>query len=200
MTRLVQRLSVAVAAVIVVAGAVEAQERRTPSYRPYIVEVGPARAIGIDRFEEEMQLNSDLRSWVRSYGYPDVAEIQPVTPQYGWAPYEIRAFYLARNQEIAFGRIAFFPTTGGSTMVQGLGLVKYEGDMQRADRQRVEMMPRLCAGGGGNSLDRILAAADRATRAAEIAERESLSAVASAERAEAAVGRLESGFKSSLRK
>jgi hypothetical protein len=199
MTRLAKRLSLVVIMVLASAGVGQASELRTPSYRPYITEVGPPRTLSLEQFEHEVQANSDLRSWVKDYGYPDVAETQEVVPEYGWSDYEVRAYYFDRDQELAFGRIALFPQVVGQSMVDRYGLVKYQGRIQPENRKRVLAAARLCPS-GGTSLDRILAAADRATRAAEVAEKESMRALQAAERAEAVVSRMEAGFQKGLRK
>lgn len=194
------KLSLAVVAILVTANWVGAQTLRTPPYRPYITEVGPPRAIDRVRLDKEMTVNSDLRSWIRDYGYPDVAEIQDVVPEYGWSDYEVRTFYLTRNQELAFGRVAFFPRQGNPSFVGDYGLIKYQGVVQPENRKRLQYAARLIPCGDGGSMDRILAAAERAERASLVAEKESQRAAQAAERAEAAVGRMETGFTKSLRK
>jgi len=200
MTRLAQRFSLAVVAVLVAVTGVGAQGLRTPSYRPYITEVGPPHTINRKQLDKETQVNSDLESWIHDYGYPDVAEIQEVVPEYGWSDYEVRIYYLARNQELAFGRIAFFPRQGDPAFVSNYGLVKFQGSVQPENRKRVQYAARISPCVGGDSLDRILAAAERAERAALVAEKESMRAADAAARAETAVNNMESGFAKSLRK
>jgi hypothetical protein len=200
MTRLAKRLSLVGLGILLTAGWATAGELRTPSYRPYIVEVGPPRTISRQQLDKEMYLNSDLRSWIRNYGYPDVAEIQAVVPEYGWSDYEIRTYYLDRDQELAFGRIAFMPYQGDPGFLDDYGLVKYQGKIQPEGRQRIQSLARIGGCGGDTSLDRILAAAERAERASTMAEKESLRAMQSAEKAEAAASRIETRFNQSLHK
>ena len=201
MTRLA-KLTLTAAMVLGSAGMAAAQGGpRIPEYRPYIAEVGNPRVLTKREFEKELAVNSDLRSWVKNYGYPDVAEIQRVVPEYGWRDYEVRVFYLSYDQELAFGRVAFMPSAGEPSLINDYGLVKYQGKVQPENRKRIQYEARLCGSGGGGSIgDRVIAAADRATRAAEMAEAESLRAAAAAARAESAVGKLETGFTQSLRK
>lgn len=201
MTRFAKALSLAaVGMVLLSATGAKAEQLRTPDYRPYITEVGPPRTINRVRLDKEMQLNSDLASWIRDYGYPDVAEVQDVVPQYGWSDYEIRIFYIDRNQELAFGRVSFFPFIRDRSFVDNYGLIKFQGPLQSENRGRVLASARIGCGNEDNSLDRILAAAERSERAATMAEKAALRAMQSAERAEAAVNRMEVGFTQSLRK
>jgi hypothetical protein len=126
-----------------------APQLRRSSNRPTIVEVGPPRAITMAQLEQEMYWNSDLQSWVEHYGYPDLAEYQEVVPQFGWADYEIRAYYLRRNQEVVFGRVASFPDMVGYPYYPGYpgllehyGLIKYQGPIQQDDLQRLSAARR----------------------------------------------------------
>lgn len=201
MTGITKRLSLAAAMILVSAAwAVAAEPPRTPEYRPYIAEVGAPRTLSRAQFEREVAVNSDLRSWVRNYGFPDVAEYQRVVPEYGWSDYEIRVFYFDYNMELAFGRVAFFPSMTSSALTADYGLVKYQGRIEPENLERVRHAPRVCGSGGSGSLERLLAAAERAERAAMIAEREGLRAAQSAQRAEAAVGRMDAGFRQRLSK
>lgn len=205
MTRVTKRLVSTAAALLLagsaVVGSAAAADLREPEYRPYIAEVGPPKALTRAQFDKEVVVNSDLRSWVRNYGYPDVAEYQRVVPEYGWSDYEIRLYYFERDQELAFGRVAFSPYAAPGPMIGDIGLTKYQGRIQSENLERVSRAPRLCGGGrDSGALDRLLAAADRAAAAAELAEKESLRALQSAERAEAAVGRMDAGFRTGLRK
>jgi hypothetical protein len=199
MITLAKRFSFIVAAIVAGAGVAGAQDLRTPPYRPYITEVGSPRVIDRARFDREVAVNTDLRSWVQNYGYPDVAEIQTVVPQFGWSDYEVRTYYFDRNQELAFGRVSFFPAQVDEGWIQDYGLIKYQGALQPENRQRVQYAARLC-GSRGSPLDRVLAAAERAERASTLAERESLRALQAAERAQSAASRLESGFSRTLHK
>ena len=174
--------------------------RRRPEYRPYIMEVGAPRVLTRAQFTREIYMNTDLQSWVRNYGFPDVAEYQRVVPEYGWADYEIRVYYFDYDLELAFGRVKFMPAVTSHDLVDDYGLVKYEGRINPSNLQRVRHAPRLCGSTTGTSADRIIAAADRATAAAEAAEREALRAADAAQRAEGAVGRMDAGFREGLRK
>lgn len=201
MTRLAKRIALAAAIVAASAGVAKAEmDLDTPEYRPYITEVGKPIVLNLTQFRREVAVNSDLKSWIRNYGYPDVAEIQRVVPEYGWADYEVRIYYFAYDIELAFGRVAFMPAVTDPDVIDDYGLVKFQGRMQPENRKRVQYEARLCGSGKGSSADRIIAAADRATRAAELAEKESVRAMQAAERAESAVNRMDAGFRQGLRK
>src|SRR5262249_32144424 len=124
--------------------------RRSPN-RPTIVEVGPPHPITMAQLEQEMYWNSDLQSWVKYYGYPDLAEYQEVVPQFGWADYEIRTYYFRRNQELVFGRVVSFPYAdmvgypyypGYPGMLAHYGLIKFQGPIPQADLQRLSAARR----------------------------------------------------------
>lgn len=105
--------------------------RVTPSYRPYIVEVGDPTPLGPRSLEAETKRNSDLQSYIRFYGWPDYAEIQEIEPTIPWDSYEVRLFYLRRDRELAFGRAYISP------YVNDLGLIKYDAIMDPATRDRI---------------------------------------------------------------
>lgn len=151
MIRLAKQFSLPAAVLLawVVPGA--AAELRSSPLRPNVVEVGAPRALTRLQLEQEMYWNSDLRGWVLYYGYPDVAEYQEVVPQFGWAAYEIHAYYLRRNQEIVFARVASFPYAGlfgypsylgYPAMLPDYGLIKFQGTIDQEDLQRLSARPR----------------------------------------------------------
>jgi len=106
-------------------------ERVTPANRPYIVEVGGPRPLSSRGLDREMKLDSDLEAYLRHYGWPDYAEVQEIEPNPPWAAYEVRVYYLKRNIELAFGRAFVSPS------VSNLGVVKYQGLMDQATRDRI---------------------------------------------------------------
>ncbi|GIW41621.1 MAG: hypothetical protein KatS3mg076_2198 [Candidatus Binatia bacterium] len=179
--------------VLVVASSAEASElrRETPESRPYIVEIGEPEPIDEGRLAEEVQRNSDLRDYVRFYGYPDYAEVQEILPDPPWAPYEVRLHYLDRDETLAFGRVYVSPD------ITDFGLLKYRGALSDADRERLARSRRPFE---GDALSRALAAAERAARAAEEAESRSLAAQRAADRAARAAESMEHEFLKELRK
>lgn len=151
MTRFAKQLTWTMAVLLATAASGAAAELRASPSRPGIVEVGPPRALSTIQLEHEMSWNSDMRSWVLFYGYPDVAEYQAVLPQYGWAAYEIHTYYLARNQEVVFGRVAPFALDalpgypgyhGYPGMLAHHGLIKHQGAIDQADLQRLSASAR----------------------------------------------------------
>lgn len=173
-------------------------ERVTPANRPYIVEVGgprPLSSLGLDR---EMKLDSDLNEYIRHYGWPDYAEVQEIEPNPPWAGYEVRVYYLKRSVELAFGRAFISPS------VTNLGVVKYQGLMDQATRDRIVALAtppqtfaqqrapveiRAVAAPAAAPEDeiemlvrRVETAADRASAAADRAAESSQAATAAADR------------------
>lgn len=164
--------------------------RETPVDRPYIVEVGNPSVIDADRLAQEMKINRDLADHITYYGAPDLAETQEIDPEWPWASYEVRLFYLRYNQKLAFGLSTISPS-------EDYGLQKYMGLMSAAERERVASLMGM---GGGDVYSRIEAAAERAARAAELAAADSRSAAEAAERAEGVATRMEADFHQQLRK
>jgi len=105
--------------------------RVTPPNRPYIVEIGDPQPIGPRALQKEEKINSDLRRYIDFYGWPDYAEIQEIEPNIPWDAYEVRCFYLRRDREIAFGRAYISP------VVTDLGIIKYQGRIDPATRDRI---------------------------------------------------------------
>lgn len=165
--------------------------RITPGDRPYIVEIGSPKVIDRDRLDDEMALNPDLCEQVNFYGYPDVAEIQRVAPDWPWADYEVRLFYLDSNQKMAFGRTFIAPSLN-------YGLEKYKGPMSPSERSRIASLAKPHP--GGDVYARAANAAERAAQAAERAATQSEAAAKAAERSEAVANKMESSFKQQLRK
>lgn len=89
--------------------------------RPGILEVGEPMLISRDGLRREMDRNSALKDYIETYGWPDYAEVQQMVVQEPLAPYEVRVYYLRRNQEFAFVRVNVAPS------VVNFGVRKYEG-------------------------------------------------------------------------
>ncbi len=89
--------------------------------RPGIYEVGEPFSISRSTLAQELRRNDELRLYVNQYGWPDYAEIQEVLPQWPWADYEVRLYYLDRELALAFGRVFLsseFPNYGMKKSLQ----------------------------------------------------------------------------------
>lgn len=90
------------------AGVAAADLRRAVG-RPELIEVGEPSLISHDLLRQEMERNVSLREYIELYGWPDYAEIQEVKVPEPLAPYEVRLYYLRRNQELAYSRVFVSP-------------------------------------------------------------------------------------------
>jgi hypothetical protein len=124
---------VAVLALVVAVGgsAVTSAQLRPAANRADVIEVGEPIIISRDVLKLEMQRNIELREYVELYGWPEYAEVQEVQVQEPFAPYEVRLYYLRRDQYLAFGRVHVAPS------VYDYGVVKYEGAISEADLNRL---------------------------------------------------------------
>jgi hypothetical protein len=234
---------------------------RPAKNRPDIIEVGDPVTVGRPELSREMELNSSLREYVELYGWPDYVEVQEVTVQEPWAAYEVRLFYLRRDEYLVFGRVHVAPsiedygarkytgaidsdtldrlltasppppavephTTGANTQFEAPPEVMAEVEPQAEPVHPVDAAPAAAAEvapvipanppiaadapaepsatahervPGSPDLSHIVArmeaAADRATLAAEEAERASLAANASADRATTVLDRVSSEYR-----
>ena len=183
---------VAAGLVAVSVAGVSAEESQLawPEHRPYITEVGKSQPIDQRRLQREMAINQDLRKHIDDYGYPEAAEIQEIVPDWPWAAYEVRLYYLRYDQELAYGQTLAAPSIE-------YGLEKYSGPIRPEDRRRLASRVPL---GDNDVYARVAAAAERAARAAERAEADSRSAAQAAERTESVIGKMEVDFHRQLRK
>jgi len=182
--------------------------RERPARRPYIVEVGQPYAIGVQKLQYEVDHISALKVYVEEYGYPDYAEIQEISPEWPWAPYEVRVYYMAWNLEVDFGPVFVSEAT------PNLGMLKFSGDITAEKRHEIEVVlqareapppppppaeaqavqppPPTTGGGLTESLvARIEAAAERAAQAADRAAQDSEAAARAAERTVNIVDKME---------
>jgi hypothetical protein len=182
--------------------------RERTERRPYIVEVGQPYAIGVQRLQHEANHISELKVYVRDYGYPDYAEIQEVLPEWPWEPYEVRLYYMRRNLEVDFSPVSL------SEAAPDFGLLTSRGDITPEKRHEIEVVlqareappappvvapaqaaqepPPPSEGGLTEALvARIEAAAERAAQAADRAAQDSEAAARAAERTANMVGKME---------
>ena len=124
---------VAVLALVVAVGgsAMAGAQLRPAANRADVIEIGEPIIISRDVLKLEMQRNIELREYVELYGWPEYAEVQEVQVQEPFAPYEIRLYYLRRDQYLAFGRVHVAPS------LYDYGVVKYEGSISEADLNRL---------------------------------------------------------------
>lgn len=103
---------------------------RPAKERQDITEVGDPVLVGRNVLGREMRVNGSLRDYIELYGWPDYAEIQEITVSDPWAAYEVRVYYLRRNQYLVFGRVHVAPS------VDDYGVRKYDGkiDPETLDR------------------------------------------------------------------
>ena len=191
------------------AGAATGEVRRDrPARRPYIVEVGQPYAIGVQKLQYEVDHISALKVYVEEYGYPDYAEIQEISPEWPWEPYEARLYYMERNIEVDFGPVSMSEAT------PNFGMLKFSGDITAEKRHEIEVVlqareapppppppaeaqavqppPPTTGGGLTESLvARIEAAAERAAQAADRAAQDSEAAARAAERTVNIVDKME---------
>lgn len=144
----VTRTLLAVAVVVAVGWSVppaEAQLRRS-AVRPDIVEIGPPISIDRETLQKEARRNQALAEHLRLYGYPDYAEVQEIDVQEPFATYEVRIYYLRRNQQLAFGRVHVSPE------FTRFGMVKYDGPIDPVTRARLlEVRPEEAKSAGSES-------------------------------------------------
>lgn len=199
-------LTAAIALIVVASGAAFSDVRRErPPRRPYIVEIGQPYAINTQALQQEVVHISELRSYISRLGYPDYAEIQEITPEWPWVPYEVRLYYLDRNLEAAFGGVVLSPAA------PNFGVMKFHDAMTPEKRHEIELVlqaratpapPRpLAATLRGEAqqpaaermealVSRVEAAAERAAQAADRAAVESEAAVRAADRTVATVQKM----------
>jgi len=166
--------------------------------RPYIVEIGYPYAISARRLDYEIAHLSELQGYVQSFGYPNYAEIQEISPEWPWEPYEVRLYYLRSNLEADFSPVMLSPA------LPDFGVLKFRGDITPEKRHEIELVlqsrrqaapprpvrisPPASAEESSRresmeaAVGRIEAAAERATQAAERAVSNSDAAVRAADR------------------
>jgi hypothetical protein len=200
------------AAVVAVGGGMSSAELRPATNRPDVIEVGEPVLISRDVLSLEMKRNVELREYIELYGWPEYSEVQEIQVKEPFAPYEVRLYYLRRDQYFAFGRVHVAPS------VYDYGIMKYAGSIDEETLNRLltaqataaqaaeakpEQEPMVMAsteveppappappGDLEATIQRLEAAADRAAVAADEAERASTAAKASAERATTTLDRV----------
>src|SRR5216684_283735 len=108
--------------------------REKTGRRPYIVEVGEPYVITLPTLMHEADYMTDMADYLRDYGYPDYVEVQEIEPDWPWATYEVRLYYLRRNLEADFGHVKV------SSAMPDLGMSKYLGDISPAKRHQIEVI------------------------------------------------------------
>lgn len=197
-----------VSLILGVAGAAVAAEPRAAVGRPDVMEVGEPVLISREVLHREANTNSAMAEYIAKYGQPDYAVVQRTAveePYIAFAPYEVRLYYVDRDQEIIFGRVQV------SEAIRSFGIRKWLGPIRpetmdwllsasarpavpMAEVQQDEFQPAppvviaAAAESTGTAttedlIERMEAAAERAAIAAETAAVASRSAEAAANRA-----------------
>lgn len=118
--------------VLIAASTVASTARGEPQVnRQDVVEIGSPVPISRQVLRAEMGRNNELREYIETYGYPDYAEVQEIRPQWPWAAYEVRTYYLRRNIQISFARVNVSPT------VRDFGVTRFAGRIARQTLDRL---------------------------------------------------------------
>lgn len=89
--------------------------------RPDVFEVGEPMLISRETLKKEMGRNTDMAAYIKTYGWPDLAEVQEVTVDPPLAAYEVRLYYVRRDHMLAFSPVHV------SAALEDFGLRKYDG-------------------------------------------------------------------------
>ena len=108
-----------------------AADMRQAYARPDVTEFGDPVLISREVLDRELAVNSEMRTFVAMYGWPDYAEVQEVTVVEPLASYEVRLYYLRRNHELAFSRVHVSP------VIHDFGVRTYEGPIPEATLARL---------------------------------------------------------------
>lgn len=108
-----------------------AADLRPALNRPELIEVGDPVLIGRDMLQQEMLRNVNLRDHITLYGWPDYAEIQEVRVLDPLASYEVRLYYLRRDQFLAYSRVYVSP------VLANYGVRTYEGAIPEQTLERL---------------------------------------------------------------
>jgi hypothetical protein len=103
----------------------------TGAERQDVFDIGAPIPISRQTLEQEMRRNVELSEYIRTYGFPDYVEVQEVRPQWPWAAYEVRVYYLRRNSQMAFGRVNVAPS------VTNYGLERFAGPIDQETLNRL---------------------------------------------------------------
>lgn len=152
--------------------------------RPYVCDVGEAKPLSLESFNQIFQTDGSVRATVARIGMPDYAEIQKVRVEDPWVNYEIRTYYLDYNRMLVFGRAMIL----GNPQV---ALLRHEGPIP-ADK--FAMLTTRVVAVGSNAAD----AARRAEEAADLAENEAARAEGYADSSESAADSLDRSFRQKL--
>jgi hypothetical protein len=130
--------------------------------RPYVCDVGEARPLSLQSFQQIFEVDNAVRATVARIGMPNYAELQKVDASDPWVTWEIRTYYLDYNRMFVFGRAMIL----GSPQVS---LLRHEGPIP-PDKLAM-LTTRTIAVNAAAAADRAEVAAARAEEEAERAER-----------------------------
>jgi len=205
---MVVRLGLAVLVLLGLAftGEARASELRQAIDRPDVTEIGNPILISREVLDRELARNTAMAGFIAKYGWPDYAEVQEVAIVEPLAPYEVRLYYLRRNEQYAYTRAYVSPalrdfgvrTYRGSIPEETLArILTAKGEIAAPTEPVAEEVVRKDIAAAPPAVDevealvlRLEAAADRASLAAEMADRASKAASASADRANATLDKM----------
>ena len=150
--------------------------------------IGAATPLGASAFEQRMNTNPEIETFVRFHGYPDWAEDVEVDTGLPLDSHETRIYYLRLDRELSF---TYAYMLGRPAVSMRL----FDRPIPAADRARIEE-----AYLAKDPARRAEMAADRAVAAAERAERAADSMEAAADKAEQFSDEMEHDFHRRLRK
>lgn len=159
-------------------GCVAAEER------PYVCDVGEAKPLSLQSFQQIFQVDTAVRSTVARIGMPDYAELQKVDVEDPWVSWELRTYYKDFNRMLVFGRAMIL----GNPQVS---LLRHEGPIPP---EKMAMLTARPIPVGISAED----AARRAEEAADLAESEANRAERFAAGSEAAAAGMDQSFRRSL--
>ena len=148
--------------------------------RPYVCDVGEARPLSLQSFDQIFQVDNAVRSTVARIGMPDYAEVQRVRVEDPWVNFELRTYYLDYNRMLVFGRAMIL----GNPQVS---LLRHEGPIPPA---KLAMLTERPVPVGTSAAD----AARRAEEAAALAEDEAARAERYADSSESAANAADRSF------
>ena len=141
--------------------------------------------------KKQAQENKALSRYLKYNGYPDLAEVKPITDQPPWDDHEVTLYYLKSRKEISFARARVL----GRPDVHS---TRYERVLTDADIRSLSSRAKLDAADGpdvatgctGNAVTRAECSAGRAEKAADRVELAATRAEKAADRTEAVVEKM----------
>ena len=95
--------------------------------------VAAVQEVDLDRagLRAQAEQNRALRNYLKRNGYPDVAQVRPLTEAFPWDNHEVTLYYLGEHKEISFARARILGHTDIHT-------TRYQRTMTDADVQALQ--------------------------------------------------------------